>query len=80
MDDNYKGQVLIKNWNEIGINEYISKVLPLVRSIFIGILAILCAVGISNTMIMVVFERRKEIGILKSMGMHTKKNKSPLLY
>ncbi len=73
LNNEYQDHVLIKNWNEIGINKYISKVLPIVRSIFISILAILCAVGISNTMIMVVFERRKEIGILKSMGMHTKK-------
>ncbi len=76
LKDNYGDAFLIKSWDEIGINKYISAVVPIVRNIFISILAILCAVGISNTMIMVVFERRKEIGILKSMGMKTQEIRS----
>ncbi len=37
--------------------------------IMIGILFILAIVGIANTMLMAIFERIKEIGMLRSMGM-----------
>ncbi len=37
--------------------------------IMIGILFILAIVGIANTMLMAIFERTKEIGMLRSMGM-----------
>ncbi|WP_320046744.1 FtsX-like permease family protein [uncultured Ilyobacter sp.] len=60
---------LVKLWSEIGINEYMSSVFPVVKLIFTVILSLLSGIGITNTMMMVVFERRKEIGVLKSQGM-----------
>jgi len=60
---------LVKLWSEIGINEYMSSVFPVVKFIFTLILSLLSGIGITNTMMMVVFERRKEIGVLKSQGM-----------
>ena len=63
------GGVLIKRWDEIGVNENFSKILPVVQGIFIVIFSILAGFSTSNTMLMVVFERRREIGILKALGM-----------
>ncbi|TDT72372.1 putative ABC transport system permease protein [Hypnocyclicus thermotrophus] len=64
-----KDKYLIKKWNEVGINQYMSQMLPVIKAIFIIILGILSGVVISNTMMMTVFERKKEMGILKAMGM-----------
>ena len=61
--------VLIKRWDEIGVNENFSKILPVIQGIFILIFSILAGFSTSNTMLMVVFERRREIGILKALGM-----------
>jgi ABC-type lipoprotein release transport system permease subunit len=60
---------MVKLWNEIGINEFMSSIFPVVKFIFAAILTLLSGIGITNTMMMVVFERRREIGILKSQGM-----------
>lgn len=63
---------LVLPWDKIGLNEYMAKALPIFNLVFAGILALLSGVGITNTMMMVVFERRKEIGVLKSQGMKDK--------
>lgn len=47
----------------IGIVKVISTIAQLV-------LIALAALGIANTIMMAIFERRSEIGLLKSMGMH----------
>ncbi len=62
-------EVLIKRWDEIGVNENFSKILPVVQGIFLLIFSSLAGFSTSNTMLMVVFERRREIGILKALGM-----------
>lgn len=60
---------MVKLWDEIGINEFMSSIFPVIKLIFAAILTLLSGIGITNTMMMVVFERRREIGILKSQGM-----------
>lgn len=67
--DILKNEYLIKKWDEVGINQYMAQMLPVIKVIFIMILGILSGVVISNTMMMTVFERKKEMGILKAMGM-----------
>lgn len=62
-------EVLIKRWDEIGVNENFSKILPVVQGIFLILFSTLAGFSTSNTMLMVVFERRREIGILKALGM-----------
>lgn len=61
--------VLVKRWDEIGMNESFTQVLPFIQGIFIFIFATLSGLSISNTMLMTVFERRHEIGLLKALGM-----------
>ena len=67
-DKDITDQLEIKKWNEVGMNESMSKVIPFVRLIFVFIFSILSGLSISNTMLMTVFERRHEIGLLKSLG------------
>lgn len=69
---------MVKLWSEIGINEYMSSVFPVIKLIFTVILSLLSGIGITNTMMMVVFERRREIGVLKSQGMQNSKIRSLL--
>ncbi|MEI6857831.1 FtsX-like permease family protein [Psychrilyobacter sp.] len=61
--------VLVKRWDEIGMNQSFTQILPFIRGIFIFIFATLSGLSISNTMLMTVFERRHEIGLLKALGM-----------
>jgi len=65
----FKKGYLVKLWSEIGFNGYLSRVFPVIKRIFMIILGFLSGVGIGNTMMMIVFERRKEIGVLKASGM-----------
>lgn len=66
-------EILVKPWNQIGLNSLLSGVLPIMKFIFIMAFAILAGVGITNTMMMVVYERRFEIGVLKSQGFRNRK-------
>lgn len=65
--------ILVKPWNEVGLNAFLSGVLPIMKFIFTGAFAILAGVGITNTMMMIVYERRYEIGVLKAQGLRNSK-------
>jgi putative ABC transport system permease protein len=52
---------------------YAEKMMDLVMTIFLIIIMLALAFGIINTMLMAVLERRKELGMLLSVGMNKKK-------
>ncbi|BDU50089.1 ABC transporter permease [Haliovirga abyssi] len=60
--------VEIKKWDEIGAAS-ITQVWNATKAVMIIILGLLSAVVIVNTMVMSVFERKKEIGVMKAFGM-----------
>lgn len=68
LDESY----LVKIWSEIGINSTVHLYI-FVKIIMIVVVGLLAGLAITNTMMMAVFERRKEIGVLKSMGMSERK-------
>jgi len=59
----------VLSWTKTGPYYQLVKMSDTVYKWLYGIIALLGAFIISNIMMMVVFERRREIGILKSMGM-----------
>lgn len=61
----------LKAWDQIGLGPSLTKIITIVSSIIQLIIIVLAGLGIANTMMMAVFERKSEIGLLKSMGMHT---------
>lgn len=66
-------EFLIKGWKDIGLNALTSNAIPIIKAVFIIAFSILAGVGITNTMMMIVYERRKEIGVLKAQGLRDKK-------
>ena len=66
---NENNKYLVKSWNELGLNAVLSGVLPIMKLIFVLAFSILAGVGILNTMMMVVHERKYEIGVLKAQGL-----------
>jgi putative ABC transport system permease protein len=61
--------LVVQPWMEVGQYYQLVRLSETVYNYFYFIIALLGAFIISNIMMMVVLERRKEIGILKSMGM-----------
>ena len=68
LDFNSSNNLQVKKWDEVGINESMGKMMKFIKIIFVFIFSILSALSISNTMLMTVFERKYEIGLLKSLG------------
>ncbi len=66
---NENEKYLVKSWDELGLNAVLSGVLPIMKLIFVLAFSILAGVGILNTMMMVVHERKYEIGVLKAQGL-----------
>ncbi len=71
LKENYK-ELDIKAWNKIGINNQMDSWMKITEVVFLLIFGVLAAIGILNTMMMIVFERRREMGVLESMGMRKK--------
>ena len=67
-------EILIRPWNEIvpSLNAMI-EMMDFFSYIFMIIILIALAFGIVNTMLMVVMERIKELGMLKAVGMNNKR-------
>jgi putative ABC transport system permease protein len=63
-------ELLLKRWDEIGFAPVFMGIVRVVSTIMQLVFILLAALGIANTMMMAVFERKGEIGLLKSMGMH----------
>lgn len=59
-----------KPWNDIGMGALLIGIVKVVSTIAQLVLISLAAFGITNTVMMAVLERKGEIGLLKSMGMH----------
>jgi putative ABC transport system permease protein len=60
----------LKPWNLIGTAASFLILVNIIIYTILVIIVILAGLGITNTMLMVMLERRKEMGLLKSMGMH----------
>ena len=69
----------VKKWNEIGVASMMANILA-VQKMVVVILAMLAGIGIANTMVMVIFERRREIGVMKSIGVSNSEVGSMLLF
>ena len=65
----HDSSLVVQPWTEVGRYYQLVRLSETVYNWFYFIIALLGAFIISNIMMMVVLERRKEIGILKSMGM-----------
>lgn len=63
-------ELAVENWKEISPEmSYMTEIMDLYNYIFIVIILFALLFGIINTMLMVVLERRKELGMLLAIGM-----------
>lgn len=62
--------LLVENWKDLAPElAYSDKIMSQMLYIIIGIIMLALSFGIINTMLMAVLERRKELGVLMSVGM-----------
>ena len=65
----YGESLIVLSWEE---DEIISELMPMVKQVWekiLGIILLIVAIVILNTMLMIVMERYQEIGVLKALGL-----------
>ncbi len=63
----------VESWMELAPElQYVSEVMDTSLLIFMAVILLALAFGIINTMLMVVLERKRELGMLLAVGMHRK--------
>ncbi len=61
---------IIREWSQLNRNTYENfKTTKMVLSLIMGLIVIVAAINISSSLIMLVLEKRRDIAILKSMGL-----------
>ncbi len=60
----------LKKWDKVGFGPIFTSIVSVVSGTISIILVLLAGLGIVNTMLMAIFERKTEIGLLKTMGLH----------
>jgi putative ABC transport system permease protein len=68
IEDNYNFQGIFTADDVLGFLDDIIQAFTIALFVFGVISAVIAAIGITNTMVMSIYEQTKEIGILKSMG------------
>jgi putative ABC transport system permease protein len=68
IEDNYNFQGIFTADDVLGFLDDIIQAFTIALFVFGAISAVIAAIGITNTMVMSIYEQTKEIGILKSMG------------
>jgi putative ABC transport system permease protein len=62
----------VEKWNDIGVNKAMIAQFKISGNIFMIIFGGLASIGILNTMMMIVLERKREIGIMEANGLSKK--------
>jgi len=68
---NYQG-LDVKDWNDMSGNIMYAQSKKKFIGLMLFLVAVIAAVGITNTMLMAVFERMREIGMMRALGMKDK--------